>query len=430
MANRVFPYLKTTAPTVNDDTGDGYKVGDEWLDTTNDIMYKAIDVTLGGAIWVELVGRTQTQTLTNKTLTSPTINTPTIASPTITSPVITAPQINDTSSDHQYVFAVNELAANRTVTMPLLLGNDVFVFADFIQTLTNKTLTSPTINSPTITNFVTNICDARLTLTSGTPVTTADVTGATNIYVAPYKGNRIALYDGSANWNVRSFTEITIALGTLTSGLPYDIFVYDNAGTVTARSPVAWTNGTTRATALTTQNGVLVKTGATTDRYLGTFYTTATTTTEDSLAKRYLWNYYNRVLRPMRVIETTNSWTYTTAAFRAMNNSTANSLQTVIGWSEDAFNAKVIATCAPSTGNPYRVVGIGVGSTTVNSAQLLAGVITGGKEHAIAQYNAIPAVGYQYYQALEYSEATGTVTWYGDDGGSIISSGIMGEVFA
>lgn len=273
-----------------------------------------------------------------------------------------------------------------------------------------------------------DVCCARLTLTSGTPVTTTDVTGATNIYITPYQGNRIGLYDGSSGWNVRTFTEITVALGTLTSGLPYDIFVYDNAGVVTARPPVAWTNTTTRATALTTQNGVLVKTGATTDRYLGTFYTTSTTTTEDSYAKRFLWNYYNRTRRPVRVLEVTNSWTYTTAAFRAMNNSTSNSIGTVVGWAEDPIKIQVMGTSAPSSGNPYRVVGVGVGSTTVNSAQLLGGVITGGKEHVHAIYESIPAVGYQYYQALEYSEATSTVTWYGDDGGSIISSGILGEV--
>lgn len=50
-------------------------------------------------------------------------------------------KINDTSDDHQYVLAVSELTANRTITLPLLAGNDVFVFADFIQTLTNKRIT-------------------------------------------------------------------------------------------------------------------------------------------------------------------------------------------------------------------------------------------------------------------------------------------------
>ena len=79
----------------------------------------------------DVVGTTDTQTLTNKTLTSP---------------VLTTPEINDTSLDHQYVFAVSELTADRTITLPLLTGNDTFVFEAHTQTLTNKTLTSPIIN--------------------------------------------------------------------------------------------------------------------------------------------------------------------------------------------------------------------------------------------------------------------------------------------
>ena len=63
---------------------------------------------------------------------------------TMTSPVLTTPQINDTSLDHQYIFAGSELTADRTVTLPLLTGNDTFVFADFTQTLTNKTLIATT----------------------------------------------------------------------------------------------------------------------------------------------------------------------------------------------------------------------------------------------------------------------------------------------
>lgn len=65
--------------------------------------------------------------------------------------VLTLPQINDTTADHQYVLGVSELEADRTVTLPLLTGNDEFVFKDHTQTLTNKTLTSPTVTSPTIT---------------------------------------------------------------------------------------------------------------------------------------------------------------------------------------------------------------------------------------------------------------------------------------
>jgi hypothetical protein len=62
---------------------------------------------------------------------------------------IAPPRIFDTSRDHEYIFAVSELTADRTVTLPLLVGNDTFVFQAHQQTLTNKTLTSPDINGGT-----------------------------------------------------------------------------------------------------------------------------------------------------------------------------------------------------------------------------------------------------------------------------------------
>lgn len=53
--------------------------------------------------------------------------------------------LNDSDASHQYQLAVSNLAANRTITLPLLTGNDTFVFEAHTQTLTNKTLTSPTL---------------------------------------------------------------------------------------------------------------------------------------------------------------------------------------------------------------------------------------------------------------------------------------------
>lgn len=98
-----------------------------------------------------------TKTLTNKTLTSA---------------VLTTPQINDTTTDHQYIFGVSELTADRTVTMPLLTGNDTFVFNDFTATMTNKTLTSPTINTATIAGATT--LSGVLTASAAINITTAD----------------------------------------------------------------------------------------------------------------------------------------------------------------------------------------------------------------------------------------------------------------
>lgn len=75
----------------------------------------------------DFVGTSDTQVLSNKTL--------------------TLPEINDTSADHQYIFTVNELTADRNVELPLLINNDTFVFEDHIQTLENKTLVNPIINN-------------------------------------------------------------------------------------------------------------------------------------------------------------------------------------------------------------------------------------------------------------------------------------------
>lgn len=284
--------------------------------------------------------------------------------------------------------------------------------------------------SATPWNYI--ICNGRLTLTSGVPVTTADVTGATNIYFTPYMGNQIWLFNGTI-WAPYTFTERTLALGTLTSGTPYDVFIYDNAGTLTLEA-LAWTNDTTRATALALTDGVLRMNGNATKRYLGTFYTTATTTTEDSAAKRFVWNMYNRKRRSMCAIETTNTWTYTLAAFRQANANTANQLDYVCGLAEDAVDADVRVIMNSASTNAY-YVGIGVDSTTAIPAagagytgSFAAGA---GSVQTSASYRGVPGVGRHFLAWLEYSDVGGTTTWLGDNNTPTrLQSGILGTVFA
>lgn len=45
-------YIATSAPTVNDDSDDGYDVGSKWIDTTNDNVYHCVDASVGAAVWV------------------------------------------------------------------------------------------------------------------------------------------------------------------------------------------------------------------------------------------------------------------------------------------------------------------------------------------------------------------------------------------
>ena len=104
-------------------------------DPSSDVI---LNVPVGGTTGDNFVLTTTSQTLTNKTLTSA---------------VLTTPQINDTSADHQYVVAVSELAADRNVTLPLLTGDDTFVFANHTQTLTNKTIDGLTVSNPNLTGL-------------------------------------------------------------------------------------------------------------------------------------------------------------------------------------------------------------------------------------------------------------------------------------
>ena len=274
-----------------------------------------------------------------------------------------------------------------------------------------------------------SLCEFRLTLTTGVPVTTADVTAATTVYASPYKGNRIALYDGSANWTVFNSAEMSIAVPATTSTM-YDLFCYNNSGTPTLEA-LAWTNDTTRATALVLQNGVYVKTGATTRRYLGSFRTTGVSgQTEDSLAKRYVWNYYNRVRRPMRVLEATATWTYTTATVRQANGAAANQIDMVIGVSEDPVSAEVSVGLGNTSAGILVTSGIGLDVTNAFyslaqnatwSTQSVAGV-----HMARSSVRTYPTVGRHFLAWLEYSTATGTTTWYANTNNT--NGGITGEL--
>ena len=288
---------------------------------------------------------------------------------------------------------------------------------------------------------VSQIQNARLTLTTAVPVTTSDVTAATNVYVTPYNGNVLTFYDSGTAWVNHTFSEITVALGTISNATNYDVFCWYNGTAVACLLGPAWSSGTSRGTGagtteLTTQNGVNVNAvsisgacGAKACTYYGTLRTTATTTTEDSAAKRFLWNAYNRKLRNMKnAIEATDSWNYTTATFRQANANAANQLAFVVGLAEDVVSAKVHAVVG-STVSATATAGIGLDSTSTNSATVFGFNTNTVALASVAEYKAAIAVGYHYLAWLEYSQASGTTTWYGDAGNATAyQSGIIGEI--
>jgi len=281
----------------------------------------------------------------------------------------------------------------------------------------------------------------RLTLTTATPVTTSDVTGATTLYWTPYVHNCIGLYDGTS-WKQWASAELSLALGTLTSGANYDVFVYDSSGTLTLKLGPAWSSGTARGTGagtteLTTQDGVYVNTnsisggpGAKAGRYLGTIRTTSTTATESSAAKRFVWNASNRVGRRLLRQTGTANWTYaTTATWRQANADTANKVEFVLGLGDPPVVATVKCLASHSTGQ-NTPIGLGLDSTTANSADLFGAYSnTAGSSLSspLAIYRGYPGIGYHYLAWIERVTVSATATFYGFSSGEY-TGGITGEV--
>lgn len=260
--------------------------------------------------------------------------------------------------------------------------------------------------------FVNNF---RLSLFTSSPVTTTDVVGATNIYMVPYTGTHIGLYSGSS-WVDYSTNQITLALGTITNNQGYDVFCYPNSG-VPALEILAWTSNTARATALVYQDGVLCKSGDTTRRYLGSFLSTSTTTTEDSVANRYLFNYYNRIMRYQTRSDATATWSYNNATVRQANGSTSNQLNFFTGVVEDSVHYALTAN-SKSGVSTTAINGIGLNSITAytNGTAYSSGATNDYLSNTVSG-DIIPILGKNYISWLE--STSGAVTFTGTDGNSI-----------
>lgn len=259
----------------------------------------------------------------------------------------------------------------------------------------------------------------RLTLSSTLPVTTSDVTGATTLYLLPYRGELVALYDGTSEWAYFNLPAAGVSVSIpATTDTNYDVYLYDNSGTL-ALELVAWTNDTTRATALATQDGVRVKSGDATRLYVGFIRTTGVSgECEDSRAARFVANYYNRMARAL-LNQFTGSHSLSSTTFRAWNNDAGSNVEALCH-ADDI----VKLTHHGYAINAILLAGIGLGSSTVNSATMTVPANTGNP--AIAAYAANQAEGYVNFIGLEkVTSGTGTVFGSSDAGSQL---GLIGEV--
>lgn len=307
----------------------------------------------------------------------------------------------------------------------------------YIATVTGNAATTVwTAVNPSAATQVQNAPQGYLTPTSGTPIIASDVIGQGTLVYTPYLGNQAWVFNGTS-FGLRTFGELTLTLSASNAANGhYDVFLFDNVGTLTLATGPAWTNagagtGARGSGAGTTQlsrlSGLWVNTVVMTARngantytinpnfglYLGSIFIDSVAgqiTLHRSYGQSRKWsisNAYNRAALFLKGGDPTASWAYSTAAFRPSNNNTANSLTVFDGLAQEeyelAFNQTVVI---PSGTSGTQQIGIGWNSTTTTSGYVPILGNTGASSisgHFLARFIQTPKLGINVVTALEQS---------------------------
>jgi hypothetical protein len=290
----------------------------------------------------------------------------------------------------------------------------------------------------------------RLTLTSGTPVMTVTTSAQSTVYYTPHVGNIVPIYDGT-NMVPTVFAELSQAVSDTTKSPAavaadsvYDLFVWNDGGTIRCTRGPAWTNITTRSagTALTRVNGIYLNNASITNgpaasrgTYVGTIASNAAGSIDwiygavsagGTAGKFGVWNAYNRESVASMVGESADSWTYSTAAWRQANAQANMKISFVRGLNDGIVNA-TFNSLGQGSASGGAAVGIGLDSTSafVGSPAISAASQFGA---LASHYAGLPGIGFRTLYPIEYSRGAGTVTFYGDIGdATTYQSGLIVE---
>ncbi len=301
----------------------------------------------------------------------------------------------------------------------------------------------------------------RLTLTSGVPVLTGDVTAATAVYYTPYIGLLVPIYNGISFVPQSIVTELQLTLtsSSVASNI-YDFFIFSNSGVITLGTGPSWSAGTAGSitagscargtgaggTALTRIQGILTNTVSMTIRYgNGTTTTTVSanqatyvgsmfvdgTNGQVSCLMSYgqsrkwgIWNAYNRVPLTLKAGDATSSWSYNSGTLRPSNNSTANSIAVFSGLSEEFYTLSFTQQINyQNTGATAGVGTVCIGWNSTNSSSGLEGLVSDVSAAAglnifgtpSARFIQPPSLGLNVVTSLEYNASGLGATYYGTE---------------
>jgi hypothetical protein len=265
---------------------------------------------------------------------------------------------------------------------------------------------------------------------SSTDPTGLNVTTST-IYLSPYTHGGISIYNGTG-WVVRRSGQVSLALSGMVTNSNYDIFASWNGSAVTLTRGAAWTNNLTRSAALGTQDGVLVSGTDPKQLYVGTIRATGATTTVSSNLQRFIWSRHNQIDLPLVVQESLVSWAGpgTANTWRQSRALSTNRVEYVSGSSVALeVHAHSVGSHPGPAGGIWFASGVGIDSTTVNSAQVFGGLVSlaGSACPVHSKYRGNPALGYHAVNWLEASSATGT-TFFGASSPIPFTTGMVGSI--
>jgi hypothetical protein len=284
----------------------------------------------------------------------------------------------------------------------------------------------------------------RLTLTSGKPVMTLDVTGASSIYYVPYNGQQVPIYNSQTG--VFGLVDmlgpgLTLPLNSsqqTQNGL-YDIFAETIGGSIELCAGPAW-SGSSRAVGISQVSGIWVNSAemtacynATVARdcpqfqctYLGTMFATSNGQTSQQFGPNSvaygagnclcLYNAYNQVEVTSQSLDSNAAYTYS-GSWRATDPPSppapinSNRVSVVDGLGQMAISAK-LSDALTDTG---QIPSIGI---NLNSTSATPGLIASSASTSQGTYETTlvhpPVQGHWYVQAMESTSGSGTNATFG-----------------
>ena len=255
----------------------------------------------------------------------------------------------------------------------------------------------------------------RMSLDSTDPFPGTDQSAKTTLYIHRVGGDRTDIYNTTRTTWQPTVQTATLSLTTFSASTMYDIFVYDGGSHTLAAEKLAWTNVTTRATALVWNEGRLVKSGDASRLYIGSVYADGSSQLNDTASKRDVWNHYNRVPRHFLAQPTGGFHTYSSTTYREFGGgSTLGQTRVSIVCGEPTpVEAAAQCYCFHGTSGQYASTSVGVDTSSVSSAQGKGCWVDNSGTQVPCEYRGTLAAGYHTLRFLQQAVASGTMSWAG-----------------